>query len=162
MINTLPSPKTNKKAKRIGRGMGTGVGGHTVGRGGKGATARSGHKDPGPSFEGGQNPISRRLPRAKGIPTKGHGFTSGNFKKSKIMNVAIKLSVLAERASKSRIETITMNTLSELNLLDIKVSTIASPKILLDKEIDVKLKISGVKASRSATDAIIKAGGSVE
>ena len=54
------------KSKRLGRGYGSGVGGHTVGRGAKGQKSRSGHKSL-ISFEGGNVPFFRRMPKYKGF-----------------------------------------------------------------------------------------------
>ncbi len=64
MLNTLPKITTNKQ-KRLGRGFGSGVGGHTVGRGTKGHRARTGKSTP-LWFEGGQLPLIRRLPFWRG------------------------------------------------------------------------------------------------
>ena len=58
-----------KKAKRLGRGYGSGVGGHTVGRGTKGQKSRSGHKSL-QFFEGGNVPFFRRMPKYKGFNNK--------------------------------------------------------------------------------------------
>jgi len=162
MIHTLPSPKTKQKAKRIGRGMGSGVGGHTVGRGLKGATARAGHKDPRPGFEGGQNPISRRLPKLKGSPKKGHGFTSGGFKIANILNAPIQLSILVERAEAMKKSEITLETLVELGLLKPKFSKNVKAKVLFDKDISQPIILKGIVTSKTAKTAIEKAGGKVE
>ena len=56
----------DKKSKRVGRGRGSGKGGHTVGRGQKGQKARKGAK-PNLGFEGGQSPLYKRLPRIGGF-----------------------------------------------------------------------------------------------
>lgn len=56
-----PAPGSRKKRKRVGRGPGSGLG-KTSGRGHKGAGARSGGSVP-PGYEGGQMPLSRRLPK---------------------------------------------------------------------------------------------------
>ncbi|MFP3866992.1 MAG: 50S ribosomal protein L15 [Desulfobacteraceae bacterium] len=66
-----PCPGAKKKPKRVGRGPGSGSG-KTAGRGSKGQRSRSGQK-PKPGFEGGQMPLTRRLPK--------RGFTN-IFKKS--------------------------------------------------------------------------------
>jgi large subunit ribosomal protein L15 len=58
-------PLTNKSAKRLGRGIGSGKGGHTVGRGSKGAGARKSSSLP-LWFEGGQLPLTKRLPMLRG------------------------------------------------------------------------------------------------
>ena len=74
--NIKPANKSIKKIKRVGRGQGSGMG-KTSTRGGKGQTARSGYKEK-RGFEGGQQPLQRRLPKV--------GFTS-NVKKPLAINV---------------------------------------------------------------------------
>src|SRR5258706_704322 len=64
MLHNLPKITSNKD-KRLGRGFGSGVGGHTVGRGTKGHRARTGKSVP-LWFEGGQLPLVRRLPFWRG------------------------------------------------------------------------------------------------
>lgn len=86
MLNNLP--KTTANSKRRGRGYGSGKGGHTVGRGQKGQKSRSGYKKPRPGFEGGQMPLSRRLPKFK-------GFRRAYFQK-KDASVAVNLIELAQ------------------------------------------------------------------
>ena len=74
--NLKKAPGSTHATKRLGRGQGSGLG-KTAGRGGKGQTARTGsHEKRG--FEGGQQPIQRRLPKV--------GFTS-KFEKSYVINV---------------------------------------------------------------------------
>lgn len=153
MTHTLPSPKSTRKSKRLGRGMGTGVGGHTVGRGLKGATARTGHKDPRPNFEGGQNPLARRLPKYR-------GFSRG-FIKSKIHNAVVKLSDLAEFVKETKNPDVTMQTLIEAQLIKPKYNKSVAVKILFDKEIDQKINIKEIKTSKAVKSAVEKAGGSV-
>lgn len=63
--NLVPSPGSHRDRKRLGRGPGSGKG-KTSGKGHKGAKARAGHGGPGggkPHFEGGQMPLTRRLPK---------------------------------------------------------------------------------------------------
>ena len=63
--NLVPAPGSNKDRKRLGRGPGSGTG-KTSGKGHKGIKARAGHHGPGggkPHFEGGQMPLTRRLPK---------------------------------------------------------------------------------------------------
>ena len=61
-LNTLsPAPGRNKEAKRVGRGIGSGLG-KTAGRGHKGQKSRSGGRVR-PGFEGGQMPLQKRLPK---------------------------------------------------------------------------------------------------
>ncbi len=65
-LSNLKSIKTKRKSKRIGRGIGSGKGGHTVGRGTKGQKARKGKKIA-VGFEGGQVPLYKRLPQLGGF-----------------------------------------------------------------------------------------------
>lgn len=88
MLNTLKRITTNKK--RVGRGYGSGYGGHTSTRGQKGQKSRSGYKQPRPGFEGGQMPLSRRLPKFR-------GFRRGYFQ-SKGDSVSINLEMLNKLA----------------------------------------------------------------
>ena len=134
--------------------MGSGKGGHTAGRGGKGATARTGYKAPRRNFEGGQNPISRRLPKFK-------GFTRG-YVKSGELNAPVKLSVLAELAKDSKLTEVTLENLVQLGLLKLKAHKVVMPKVLFDKDIEVALNLKGIKTSKTAKTAIEKAGGTVE
>ena len=63
--NLAPAPKSHRDRKRLGRGPGSGKG-KTSGKGHKGIKARAGHHGPGggkPQFEGGQMPLTRRLPK---------------------------------------------------------------------------------------------------
>src|SRR5512143_4360833 len=63
--NLVPAPGSNRDRKRLGRGPGSGTG-KTSGKGHKGIKARAGHHGPGggkPQFEGGQMPLTRRLPK---------------------------------------------------------------------------------------------------
>src|SRR3982750_1386925 len=63
--NLVPAPGSHRNRKRLGRGPGSGTG-KTSGKGHKGIKARSGHHGPGggkPQFEGGQMPLTRRLPK---------------------------------------------------------------------------------------------------
>lgn len=154
MLHSLPSPKTTRSSKRVGRGVGSGKGGHTAGRGGKGATARSGYKQPRRNFEGGQNPLSRRLPKFK-------GFTRAVFK-SKERNAPIKLSMVAELVKQEKIKDVTIENLVQFGLVKIKSHKVVMPKVLFDQDIDVKFNLLGVKTSKTAKAAIEKAGGTVQ
>ena len=63
--NLVPAPGSHRNRKRLGRGPGSGTG-KTSGKGHKGIKARAGHHGPGggkPQFEGGQMPLTRRLPK---------------------------------------------------------------------------------------------------
>lgn len=158
MLNKLSSPKSTKKAKILGRGTGSGVGAHTVGRGLKGATARTGYQYPRRTFEGGQNPLSRRLPRYRGDV---RGITRSFFTAGE-KNTPIKLSKVVEAAEKLSKTEITLQDLVETGVVTLKYSKTIKPKILLDKEITAKIIIKGIPVSKSAQAAIEKAGGSIE
>lgn len=134
-----------KRKKRVGRGMGSGKGSHTSGRGQKGQTSRAGyHKKRG--FEGGQVPLVKRTPRAK-----------------KIMGIVRDKGFIAVRISK----------LISANILEIDNAKLMSftkkerVKIVGDLNVEssqlksVKIK-SGVLISGSLKEAIIKSGGIVE
>lgn len=91
--NLTPAPGSTKTKKRIGRGQGSGNG-KTAGKGGKGQTARSGYKAK-RGFEGGQQPLHRRLPKV--------GFVS-KVEKPVSINIE-KVTVIAE-LSEITVETI--------------------------------------------------------
>lgn len=152
MIHTLPSPKQNNKAKRRGRGVGTGVGGHTTGKGMKGQKSRSGYKKPAPDFEGGQNPLSKRTPKLK-------GFKKGYFE-SRTKKVVVKLSEIESKAKQG--DTINEVFLMEHGLISNVSHKQPIIKILFDKDISKKIAIDGVAVSQKAKSAIEKAGGSVK
>ena len=65
-LSNLVSLKTKRSKKRLGRGYGSGKGGHTVGRGMKGQLSRTGH-NLAVGFEGGQVPLYKRLPQLGGF-----------------------------------------------------------------------------------------------
>lgn len=71
----------DKKAKIVGRGRGSGKGGHTVGKGQKGQKSRKGAK-PNLGFEGGQSPLYKKLPKIG-------GFKNTYLKKNKVKNVSL-------------------------------------------------------------------------
>ena len=159
MINTLPSPKQISKSKQVGRGIGSGRGGHTTGKGTKGQKSRSGYTKARPGFEGGQNPLSKRLPHLRGMyagkNTRKRGFVTSKQKK-----VVIQLSDL-ENAVKAG-EKVTLDRLLELGLLKAYSHKDVLAKIVFDKDIKKKLEVEGVKTTNSAKEAIEKAGGSVK
>ena len=132
---------SNKKPKRVGRGISAG-GGKTAGRGTKGQGARkSGGVRPG--FEGGQMPLYMRIPKLRGFkshrPKAANVYTGqlGELKKSTIDTVALAEAGLVENPH-------------------LKVKVIANGK--LDKKLTVKLQ----GASQQAIKQIEKAGGSFE
>ena len=118
------------KTKRVGRGCGSGMG-KTATRGGKGQTARTGsHQKRG--FEGGQQPLQRRLPKV--------GFTS-KFEKPYVINVE-KITALKE------LNEISIKSVHKLSSSVKKVKLIgASAKSLASKIKDANVITSGVKKS---------------
>lgn len=141
-LNTLsPAPGSKKDARRVGRGIASGLG-KTAGRGHKGQKARSGGQVS-PGFEGGQQPLQRRLPK--------FGFSSRQAK----YVAEIRLNELAILEA----DVIDLDALKNANLVrrDAKVA-----KVILSGEITKAVTIQGLKATKGARDAITAAGGKVE
>jgi len=143
-LHNLPKLKgKERKAKRVGRGYGSGKGGHTVGRGSKGQKARS--KVP-LGFEGGQLPLHQRLPHKRG------------FKRAFGDEVAV---LNIEDLSRWDPKMV----LSPKNLLEkglIDEIPKGGVKILGDGELEKKLTVEGVKLSETAKEKILKAKGKIE
>lgn len=137
-----PSPGSRQERKRVGRGIGTGTG-KTAGRGHKGQNARSGGGVR-PGFEGGQNPIIRRLPK--------RGFTNINRKEYAIINLN-DLNRFAEGTE------VSPETLIKSGVVKNRKHGI---KILGDGELKVKLTVKADKFSESAMKKIEEAGGKAE
>ena len=141
-LNTLV--KTNFSKMRVGRGIGSGKG-KTSGRGVKGQKSRSGVAIK--SFEGGQMPLYRRLPK--------RGFKSITRKKIAIINISDIESFIKNKKIKSQDE-INIKILTEKKLINKKYNKL---KILGNGEIKDKLKIKTDFISKSAKSKIEKAGG---
>ena len=137
-----PAPGSVKSPKRIGRGTGSGMG-KTSTMGHKGQKARSGSKKNG--FEGGQMPLTRRLPK--------RGFTNRFSKEYSIVNVS----------SLDRLDSGTVVTAELLKEQGI-ISKIQKDglKILGNGTLTKKLDVKAAKFSQSALTAIKEAGGSSE
>lgn len=140
---------------RIGRGMGTGKGGHTATRGMKGQKSRSGYKAPRQGFEGGQMPLSRRLPTLRGISKKSRGR---GFIESRTNHYTLQLS---EVAAKLDGDVVSTESLFEAGLINARSKKL-SVKIVFDQEIDRKLTIKDIPVSANVRAAVEKAGGKVE
>ena len=139
-----PAPNSTPKAKRLGRGIGSGLG-KTSGKGHKGQWARSGGGVR-PGFEGGQMPLIRRIPK--------RGFNN-HFKK---VYAIVNLDVL---------NTLEANTVVDYDFLYANglIKVVKNPyglKVLGDGELTVALTVKANKFSASAKEAIEKAGGTVE
>ncbi|EAK9940080.1 50S ribosomal protein L15 [Campylobacter lari] len=130
-MNLTKAPGSTHKTKRIGRGQGSGMG-KTSTKGGKGQTARKGYNEK-RGFEGGQQPLQRRLPKV--------GFTS-KFEKPYVINVE-KITAIKEL---SEITFETINSIHKLSKNVNKVKLIgASAKDLASKIKDEKITVSGQK-----------------
>ncbi|OOY54823.1 50S ribosomal protein L15 [Solemya velum gill symbiont] len=141
-LNTLsPAEGSRKDRKRVGRGIGSGVG-KTCGRGHKGQKSRSGGFSK-IGFEGGQMPLQRRLPKV--------GFKS---RKAKI-TAELTLSEIA----KVEADVVDMNALYEADILP---HSMKRAKVILSGEISKAVTLQGIGATKGAREAIEKAGGKVE
>ncbi|MBS0510265.1 MAG: 50S ribosomal protein L15 [Proteobacteria bacterium] len=140
-LNSIkPGAGSKSAAKRVGRGIGSGLG-KTCGRGHKGQKSRSGgfHKV---GFEGGQMPLQRRLPKRGFV-----SLTSGR-------NVEVRLSELARLP------------VDEIDLLTLKQAGVIpadalAAKVVLSGELGKKVALRGIGATAGAKAAIEAAGGSV-
>ncbi len=143
--NLMPAPGSHRGRRRVGRGPGSGLG-KTSGKGHKGSMARSGHGGPGggkPHFEGGQMPLTRRIPK--------RGFTNPFREESQVVR---------------------LNDLAQLTGDDVNVETLLAAglirgskgpaKLLANGEPSRAFTVRGVKVSASAKAKIEAAGGRVE
>lgn len=141
-LNTLsPDPGSKPAKRRLGRGMGSGLG-KTSGKGHKGQKARAGgyHKI---HFEGGQMPIQRRLPKM--------GF------KSRVSRFIDEVA-LAE-LNTIEAEIIDLDVLKAHRLIN---KYIREVKVILSGEITKAVKLKGLRVTKGARSAIEQAGGSIE
>ncbi len=143
-LNTLV--KINKKKIRLGRGIGTGKG-KTSARGHKGQKSRSGVAIK--SFEGGQMPLYRRLPK--------RGFKSLNKDNIAVLNLS-KIQTILEKQINEITNTINLQILKEKKLINKKYLKL---KILGSGEIKKNIEISAHFASKQALSKIEKAGGKI-
>ena len=136
--------KINKKKIRVGRGIGSGKG-KTSSRGHKGQKSRSGVAIK--SFEGGQMPLYRRLPK--------RGFKTLNKKNIAILNLS-KIQKILENKKNNIKDQLNIKDLKDKNLINKKYLKL---KILGSGEIKTKLDITAHFASKQAQDKIQKVGG---
>lgn len=145
-LENIPKRKNRIMAgKRKGRGYGSGVGGHTVGRGTKGQTSRAGHKSM-QFFEGGNVPFFRRMPKYKGFNQK-----------FKVETQAINLETLEKEFKDG--DVVNMETLLKKGIAKKNSKAV---KILGKGDLKKKLTIEGIETSQSALAKIEKAGGSIK
>src|SRR4051812_16896290 len=136
-------PGSNRERKRLGRGPGSGTG-KTSGKGHKGIKARAGHHGPGggkPGFEGGQMPLTRRLPK--------RGFTNPFRQEANVVRLDQLSSVQGD---------VTEESLRAAGL----VKRNGPVKVLANGEMSGAVTVRGVKMSAKAREAILAAGGKVE
>lgn len=138
-----PAEGAVKSRKRIGRGPGSGLGGTST-RGHKGAKSRSGYSKK-IGFEGGQMPIRRRLPK--------FGFKNINRVEYKPINLSV-LQTLSEA-----------NSLTKISVEDLIAAGLVSRnslvKILANGTVTTALTVEAHAFSKTAEEAIVRAGGSV-
>lgn len=138
-----PAEGAVKSCKRIGRGPGSGLGGTST-RGHKGAKSRSGYSKK-IGFEGGQMPIQRRLPK--------FGFKNINRVEYKPINLSV-LQTLSEA-----------NSLTKISVEDLIAAGLVSRnslvKILANGTVTTALTVEAHAFSKTAEEAIVRAGGSV-
>ena len=137
-----PAEGATSARKRLGRGIGSGLG-KTSGKGHKGAKARSGGgKRPG--FEGGQMPLTMRLPK--------RGFTN-NFRKEYVAINVSRLEVFDDGATVTPVELIEMGIIKKIG---------DGVKIMGDGELTKKLTVLATKFTATAKEKIEAAGGKAE
>lgn len=143
LSNLKPSPGSTRKRMRVGRGEGSGKG-KTAGRGTKGAQSRSGYSRRA-GFEGGQMPLQRRLPKK--------GFTNIFAKDYEVVNL-------------DRLGALEAGSVVDAQALKAAgiISRIGKDgvKVLGRGELGVALHVRVSKLSRTASEKIVSAGGTVE
>ncbi len=146
LSNLTPAQGSRRKVKRIGRGQGSGHGG-TATKGHKGARSRSGHKFK-MWFEGGQMPLSRRVPK--------FGFHSRNREEMQIVNVVtLDRLVTAKKIEGGSITPATLYGAGAVSKKNVPV------KVLGNGELKSKVDVSAHAFSGSAKQKIEAAGGKV-
>lgn len=139
------TPGSHRNRKRLGRGPGSGTG-KTSGKGHKGIKARAGHHGPGgnkPHFEGGQMPITRRVPK--------RGFTNPFREEAQVVGLGD--FALVEG---------TVVSLETLVAAGLAKAAKGPAKVLANGEVTKAYTVKGLKVSASAKAKIEAAGGTVE
>ncbi|MFV1878584.1 MULTISPECIES: 50S ribosomal protein L15 [Nioella] len=140
------NPGATKKAKRIGRGPGSGKG-KTAGRGIKGQKSRSGVALNG--YEGGQMPLYQRLPK--------RGFNKPNRKAFAVVNLGL-IQKFVDEGKLDASAAITEDALVASGLVRRKLDGV---RVLAKGDVTAKLNLTVTGASKSAIEAVEKAGGSL-
>jgi large subunit ribosomal protein L15 len=147
LSNLKPAKGSTHKRKRIGRGVGSGYGGHSSTKGNKGQKARAGASIP-VWFEGGQMPLIRRVPK--------FGFKNPFRKEYRAINLS-QLARLVEEGHIGADVAVTPEVLASVGL----VRKADNVKILGGGELTTKLTIQAHAFSATAREKIEAAGGSV-
>lgn len=143
--NLVPAPGSHRSRRRLGRGPGSGLG-KTSGKGHKGSMARAGHGGPGggkPHFEGGQMPITRRIPK--------RGFTNPFREDAQVVRL--------DALSRVTGDEVTVETLAAAGLVRIGHGP---AKLLANGDVSRAFTVRGVKVSAAAKAKIEAAGGRIE
>jgi large subunit ribosomal protein L15 len=144
--NLAPASGSHRSRKRLGRGPGSGTG-KTAGKGHKGIKARAGGHGPGgnkPHFEGGQMPLTRRIPK--------RGFHNPATVRHQLVR-------LDDIDGASGLETVTDESLVAAGLIR---RNKGRAKVLANGRIGRAVTLQGVLVSKTAREAILSAGGRVE
>jgi large subunit ribosomal protein L15 len=142
--NLKPARGSHRDRKRLGRGPGSGTG-KTAGKGHKGSKARTGHGGPGggkPGFEGGQMPLTRRIPK--------RGFTSPFREEAQVVRLGDLETIEGE---------VTLESLAAAGLVKPRKGPV---KVLANGRVTRPVTVRGVKLSAGAREKIVAAGGRVE
>lgn len=140
-LNTLsPAPGSTKPRRRVGRGIGSGLG-KTCGTGHKGQKSRSGGSIR-PGFEGGQMPLQRRLPK--------FGFSSRIGRLTAEVRTSELLSLDAD--------VINIEALRKANVINKSITRV---KVMLSGDVTRAVTIDGLRVTKGAREAIEAAGGKV-
>jgi len=141
-LNTLkPADGSKKSRKRVGRGIGSGLG-KTCGRGHKGQKSRAGgfHKV---GFEGGQMPIQRRVPKV-GFSSR-VGMVTDEIRLHELNNIDA--------------DVIDLQVLQDANLVNKSIQRV---KVMLSGKLEKAVTLKGIRVTKGAREAIEAAGGKVE
>jgi large subunit ribosomal protein L15 len=142
-LNSIkPADGANQTRKRVGRGIGSGLG-KTCGRGHKGQHSRSGgfHKV---GFEGGQMPLQRRLPKV--------GFAS----RTALYKAEVRLSELAGVSEDNIVD------IAALKAANVIGRNIKQAKVIASGELGTAVTLRGISVTKGARAAIVSAGGKIE
>ena len=149
LSNLKPAEGATHSKQRLGRGEGSGRGGHSSTRGTKGQSSRSGAGNRPIWFEGGQTPLFQRVPK--------HGFNQAPFRKDYHVANVKRLQRLVDEGRLDAEEPVTPEVLAEQGA----VRSADRVKILGDGQLDAALEVSAHDFSASAREKIENVGGSV-